>query len=231
MALEVFWGSGSTPAWRVLLTLAVKNIPYESRLLQFSNRETQTPEFLSVNPRGKVPAIRDGSFTLYESAAIMAYLDRKHPSPPIFGETPEETGIIWRALLEHDNYFFPAVQSVVRPILNIGPPSATDPAEDKSAAIREASGAVHTELARLEEALAKSDKSDWIAGSRISAADLSVHTSLQLLLRAAAKPIAVPLDLGFAPLAQRYPKLAALSARIEALPGYDKTYPPHWREG
>ena len=39
MALEVFWGSGSGPAWRVLLALAVKGVPYESRLLSFAKGE------------------------------------------------------------------------------------------------------------------------------------------------------------------------------------------------
>jgi glutathione S-transferase len=39
------------------------------------------PEFLAINPLGRVPAIRDGNFTLHESLAIMVYLDRKHPNP------------------------------------------------------------------------------------------------------------------------------------------------------
>jgi len=36
MALEVYWGSGSPFAWRVLLTLEVKRLDYESELLEFS---------------------------------------------------------------------------------------------------------------------------------------------------------------------------------------------------
>jgi glutathione S-transferase len=223
MALEIYWASGSAPAWRVLLTLAVKGVPYESKLLQFSKRENRAPEYLAISPRGKVPAMRDGSFTLSESLAIMAYIERKHPSPALFGETAEETGTIWRALCEHDNYIFPAIQAVARPILFSNPQG-----EDKSAEIKEAATTAHDELARLDAALGKEP---WIASGRLSAADLGAFPSIKLLLRAAGKPIAEPLNLGFAPLEERYPHIAAWSGRIEALPGYETTYPPHWREG
>jgi glutathione S-transferase len=221
MALEIYWASGSAPAWRVLLALAVKGVPYESKLLEFSKREHRTPEYLAVCPRGKVPALRDGAFTLSESLAIMAYLERKHPSPPLFGETPEETGLIWRALCEHDNYTFPAILAVARPILS------GLPGEDKVEQIREAAPTAHDELARLDMALGAGS---WLAGDRLSAADLTAFPSIKLLLRAASKPMAEPLNLGFTPLADCYPRLAAWSGQIEALPGYDATYPPHWRE-
>jgi hypothetical protein len=41
--------------------------------------------------------------------------------------------------------------------------------------------------------------------------------------------VARPLELGFLPLETTYPALAAWVKRIEALPGYERTYPPHWR--
>src|SRR5215813_8198463 len=77
--LEIYWGSGSPFAWRVLLAAELKRIPYESRLLEFSKGDLKTPEFLALNPRGKVPVIRDGDVVLAESLAIIAYLERKHP--------------------------------------------------------------------------------------------------------------------------------------------------------
>jgi glutathione S-transferase len=75
--VEIYWISGSPFAWRVLLTAEVKGIPYEGKLLEASKGELKTPEFLAINPLGRVPAIRDGNFTLHESLAIMVYLDRK----------------------------------------------------------------------------------------------------------------------------------------------------------
>src|SRR5258707_15097204 len=116
MALEVYWASGSPFAWRVLLALEAKRLPYQSKLLTFSKREHKSPEYLRLNPRGKVPTLKDGDFVLYESLAIMSYLDRKYPEPPLFGITPEETGLIWRALAECESYMVSAGDKVVRPI-------------------------------------------------------------------------------------------------------------------
>ena len=72
-------------------------------------------------------------------------------------------------------------------------------------------------------------KSPWLAGAAISAADIVVFPWIPSLLRAAAKEEAKPLDLGFLPLDARYPHLAAWVSRIEAIPGYERTYPPHWK--
>jgi glutathione S-transferase len=79
MALEVYWASGSPFAWRVLLTLAVKRLPYQSRLLSFAKGENKSAEYLAMNPRGKVPTLKDGDFALYESLAIMALSLLKTP--------------------------------------------------------------------------------------------------------------------------------------------------------
>jgi glutathione S-transferase len=92
VALELYWGSGSPFSWRVMLTLALKRLPYESKLLEFSKEDHKSSGYLKLNPRAKVPTLKDESFVLYESLAIMAYLDRKYPDPPIFGRTQEETG-------------------------------------------------------------------------------------------------------------------------------------------
>ena len=73
MALEVFWGSGSPFAWRVLLALEVKRLTYQSTLLQFSKGEHKATEFLKLNPRGKVPVLKDDGFVLNESVAIMGF--------------------------------------------------------------------------------------------------------------------------------------------------------------
>jgi len=64
----------------------------------------------------------------------------------------------------------------------------------------------------------------------LTAADLVIYPSLQLLLRTLKKQTAAELSSRFLPLEVQYPALSRWSARMEALPGYDKTYPPHWLE-
>jgi glutathione S-transferase len=63
-ALEVYWVSGSPYAWRVLLTLEVKQLSYTSRLLEASKGDLKKPEYLKLNPRGQVPTLKDGDYTL-----------------------------------------------------------------------------------------------------------------------------------------------------------------------
>jgi glutathione S-transferase len=104
MALELYWGSGSPYSWRVLLALEHKRLPYESRLLQFSKQEHKSPQMLRMNPRGRVPVLKDGDYVVFESLACLMYLDRKYPEPPLFGRTPEEAGTIMRVICEYQAY-------------------------------------------------------------------------------------------------------------------------------
>jgi len=219
MTLEVIWGSGSPYAWRVLLTLEVKGLSYESRLIQFSRGDHRSPEHLALNPRGKVPVLRDGNYVLSESLAIMAYLDRKHPEPAIFGGSAEETGLIWKAISEFQSYVLPLADRIVVPAFGGRPLDAVD--------MQAAAGELHGELGRMEQAVAGRG---WLAVEQLSAADLAVYPFVEALLRAAGKEAVRPMGLGLLPLAERYPALEDWRQRIVALSGYARTYPPHWRE-
>jgi glutathione S-transferase len=219
MALEIFWGSGSPFSWRVLLTLEHKRVAYESRLLQFSQNEHKTPEFLAISPRGQVPALRDGSFVLSESLAILAYLERKHPNPPLFGQTPEETGQVWKAVMEAANHLEATGDNFILPLY-------FGQSEEKATAINESIPRIHSELARWESTLAAAP---WVALSTLSAADFVLYPLIKSVLRAAGKPAAERFEPRLLPFEAHYPRLAAWMTRIEQLPGYDRTYPPHWR--
>lgn len=220
MAIELYWGSGSPFAWRVMLTLELKRLPYESKLLEFSKEEHKTPAYLQLNPRGKVPTLKDGDFVLYESIAIMAYLDRKYPTPPIFGTTAEQTGLIWRSVLECESYLLSAGDKIVRPLFfGKGLENVNE--------IQAAAEVIRRELKIIDERLAQPN---WLVDAEISAADIAIFPAVQLLLRAAGKEAARPLELGLIPLAKTFPNIARWINRIEELPNYQRTYPPHWRE-
>lgn len=62
------------PAW----LLEELGVPYERISLDPTKDENKTPEYLKINPTGKVPALVDGAVTLFESAAIVEYLAEKH---------------------------------------------------------------------------------------------------------------------------------------------------------
>ncbi|HEX6768824.1 MAG TPA: glutathione S-transferase family protein, partial [Candidatus Binatia bacterium] len=204
MAIELYWGSGSPFAWRVMLTLEVKGLAYESKLLEFSKGEHKTPAYLQLNPRGKVPTLRDGGLVVYESLAIMSYLDRKYPTPPLFGTTAEETALIWQTISECESYFAGAGDKVVRPLF-FG--KGLDKVDD----IQQAAQAIRTELKTLD---ARLSTRNWLVGEAISAADIAIFPMIQLILRAAGKEAARPFNFQWLPLAQFYPHIAKWCERV-----------------
>ncbi|MEM7151452.1 MAG: glutathione S-transferase family protein [Myxococcota bacterium] len=216
--LDFYWGSGSPYAWRAMLALELKGLTYGSHLLEFSKKEHRSEKMLALNPRGKVPVLVHGETVMYESVAIMAYLDRAFSEPPLFGTTAAETGLVWRLVSEHDGYLAPLGLRLARPIF-MG--KVEENREDIDAAIEE----LNKELGQLNTRLVSSP---WLAGERVSAADVFFWVSLQQVIRAAGKPSAKDLNLGVDPLSERYPELAEWSERFGALPGVDRTWPPHW---
>jgi glutathione S-transferase len=73
--------------------------------------------------------------------------------------------------------------------------------------------------------------SEWLVGDAMSAADMVVFPGIMLLLRAMEKREAGDLRSRFLPLATTHPSIARWIGRIEQMPGYDRTLPPHWRDG
>jgi glutathione S-transferase len=62
-------------------------VPYEFVLLDMENGEHRKPEFLAINPMGKVPAIEDNGFSVWESGAILLYLADQYESEKL---TPQK---------------------------------------------------------------------------------------------------------------------------------------------
>jgi glutathione S-transferase len=219
MAIEVFWISGSPFAWRVLLALEMKRQVYRSVLIERSKNEQKSPEFLAMNPRGRVPVLRDGEYVVHESLAILAYIERRFANPPLFGRTAEEAGQIWQWVAEHLMDVDPRMEEYILP-LYFG--QWRERADVMHAAVPK----IKEYLARVEETLSRRS---WLVGDSISAADVVVFPTVKSLERAAGKEGAASFELNLIPLSSRYPAISSWTAAIERLPGYENTYPPHWR--
>ena len=73
---------------RVKVVLAEKNLPYEIVPVDLTKKEQKTPEYLKMNPYGKVPVLTDDSTVLYESLIINEYLEEKYPATSLLPKDP-----------------------------------------------------------------------------------------------------------------------------------------------
>ena len=73
---------------RVIVVMEEKKLPYEKVPVDLKKMEQKKPDFLKLNPYGKVPVIIDGATVLYESLIINEYLEEKYPETPLLPKDP-----------------------------------------------------------------------------------------------------------------------------------------------
>jgi len=87
------WGIPQSSAGRCFVLLEELGLPYEVQPLDMRAKAHKSPEFLKLNPNGKVPVLMDGDFTIWESVAINHYLCEKH-RPSLLGTGPMMKGLV-----------------------------------------------------------------------------------------------------------------------------------------
>jgi glutathione S-transferase len=101
--VKLYTYPGAPNPRRVHVYLAEKGIDLPTETVDIMKRTNRGPEFLAKNPFGGIPVLEldDGSH-LAESVAICRYLEALHPTPPLFGRTPKEQGLVdmWIRRLE-----------------------------------------------------------------------------------------------------------------------------------
>ncbi|MEH6828229.1 glutathione S-transferase family protein [Parasphingorhabdus sp.] len=70
--------TAATPnGWKVSITLEELELPYELKTISFDENEQKSDWYLKINPNGRIPALVDDGFPIFESGAIMTYLAEK----------------------------------------------------------------------------------------------------------------------------------------------------------
>jgi glutathione S-transferase len=86
--LKLYDFKSSPNCQRVKVVLAEKNLTYEIVPVDLRKQEQKKPEYLKLNPYGKVPVLTDDFTVLYESLIINEYLNEKYPDPPLMPKDP-----------------------------------------------------------------------------------------------------------------------------------------------
>jgi glutathione S-transferase len=93
--IKVYGVPFSVHTRKVIVALRLKQIPYEVIPVAPVNPATLPPDWPRISPTGLIPAIDDAGFLLADSSAIVQYLERKAPEPPLL---PSESKAYVRAL-------------------------------------------------------------------------------------------------------------------------------------
>lgn len=84
--MKLYWSPRSR-SFSALWLMEEVGEPYERVLIDITTGAQKTPEYLAINPMGKVPALKDGDVTVAEASAICAYVAERHHdknlAPPI----------------------------------------------------------------------------------------------------------------------------------------------------
>ena len=219
MSLVFHHGHGSPYSWRVWLALEFLRVPYELKVVSFSAKDQLKPEFLALNPRHQVPTIVDDGFALWESTVILEYLDERFPGPGgarrLYPGTPAERARIRRLAREDEQYLD---AEGLTPVYDEVFHKSGDEAPD-AARIERGRKRLGEELAYFAREL----RGAFLAGDAPTAADFVLYPEIAYVKR-------IDFRKPETRLAALLPgPIVEWAKRIESLPYFDKTFPPHWR--
>jgi glutathione S-transferase len=174
MTFTVYAVPGSPFARAVLATLEEKGAPW--RIASVAPKRLREPAHLARHPFGRVPVLDHDGFTLYETQAILRYLDRVLPSPPLTPTDPRRAARMDQVMNVSDWYLFQGVgnvigfQRVIAPLV-----LGAEADEDACATAMPRAEIVFAELARLL------GDGPWFGGPEVSLADLHLAPQMHIL--------------------------------------------------
>jgi glutathione S-transferase len=164
--MQLYWSPRSR-SFSSLWLMEETGQPYERVLTDITTGAQRKPEYLAINPMGKVPALKDGEATLAEAAAICAYVAERYPDAglaPKLGDPRRAKYLYW--LFFGPSCIEPAIVQLATKI-EMNPVAA-------------GWGDAQRVIDVLDAALAKGP---WILGENFSAADIVIGSGLNFAVR------------------------------------------------
>lgn len=201
--LTLYHDPVSTHSWKVRLVLAEKGLPYEEVVFDVRHaRDHKAPLYLAIHPYGKVPAIVEDGFAIYDSTTINEYLEERYPEVPLLPPDPRDRARLRMLEDFRDNHFHSDFFPLLRQLRD------TPPGKRDASVVESAKAAVFEDMARLEAA---AEGREYLCGG-FSIADAAFIPNFAYLEQ---WHIAIP---------ESYPRLHAWWERCKARPSYTAAY-------
>ena len=193
--MKLYYIPISGNAYKVRILLSLLKVPYEKIAIDSAGKEHKQPAFLKLNPRGEVPVLEDDGSVIWDSAACLVYVARKHGGEQWLPSAPAEMAQVmqWVALAGNEIQF--GLQYARRGVRHGRWTAGT---------LEQGQAMGRVALTALEDRL---KNNAWLALARPTIADIACFPYVET-----APDAHVPLD--------PYPGVVAWLARCKALPGW-----------
>ena len=204
------YGIPGSPFLRsVEIGLHEKGLDYE--LHPIAPGEHKQPDYLARHPFGRIPAFEHDGFAVYETQAILRYLDDVFPAPPLTPGNPAARARMNQVIGIIECYYFPKAAAPIGFNRIIGPRLLGIPSDES--AIAEAMPMARTCFAEFERLI---DDKPYLTGETFSLADIMLGAQLDLMCEAPEGR----------ELIEETPRLGGWLKRMVERPSFIATQPP-----
>jgi maleylacetoacetate isomerase len=199
----------SSAAYRARIAVNLKGVSYETVNVNLIAEvpEQRKPEYLAVNPQGRVPALVVDGVTIAQSLAIIDYLDEMYPEPPFLPKSPIERARVRAMALTIACDIHPLNNSSVLGYLR------STLGQDKDAVNAWVRHWIEIGFAALEQEVSRgTSEGRHMWGSSLTLADIFIVPQMYNARR---------FDCNVEP----FPRLRGICAHLEALPAFAKAVP------
>jgi glutathione S-transferase len=175
--IKIYGNPMSTCTRKVLMTLAETNTPYEMNVVDFAKGEHKQPAHVSRQPFGRVPALEDDGFEMFESRAMCRYVNRKAGGDLVPSDLQGFGRVEQWISIETSEFSAHALKFVYHEVFR---------RPQEAAVLEAAAKALETTSALMDKQLAQTP---FIAGAAFSLADIGFMPYFEYTMGTAAKPV------------------------------------------
>jgi glutathione S-transferase len=190
----------SSNARKVLIAAELLGVKLERAVVHLGKQEQKFPDYIALNPNGRVPTLVDGDFVLWESNAIMQYLADSTPGNSIYPTELKARADVNRWMFWQANHWGPPIgalnfENMIKKMVGAGEPDTAFVKRNEEL-LKQFGGVLDAHLKDRE----------WVSGSTMTIADIAIGTSMMFLV-----PAKLPLD-SFANVMRWFGRLRELPA-------------------